>query len=229
VLFHPGRIGLPLPRTFVTEFYCEADYKIAVGTASATSGAVKLNAPWLPFRPGGSSAFPSFTFLGPATEATLLPTGYSTVANSLMYQQYKVLRSTIAIKWNGSNSGNNVTMCVVPAVNTTSFTGVYTSRTSPYARQSTFSVSKPNVGVARDGWFRYTVDPEVIIGATRVEGKADMFVNAAYYNNDPTLTLFWFVWLQSNDLDVTTTTASLFQVRMHYQVQLFQMGQMTTI
>jgi len=222
-----GSPMLPLPQALRLQFTCEADYKIPIATASITSGAVKLNSPWLPFRPGGSSAFGSFTFQGPATELTLLPTGWSNLATATLYQSVKVLRSTIQLRWNGSNSGNNVVATVFPHYNSFTPADVYVARTLPYAKQATFSVSKPNTGVDSEGWMTLTCDPYVFIGLNRPEAKADLFIQNATFDTDPNTVLWWHVYLQSNDLDVSSTTASLFQVRVRYDVELFQMSAMS--
>lgn len=218
--------NLPIPERIRTSFTCEADYKIAVSTASTTSGAVKLNSPWLPFRPGGNSAFGSYTFLGPATESTLLCTGWSQLANANLYLFNKVVRSTIKIRMSGANSANNVTLTVVPALDVASFASIYTVRAAPLARQATFSVSKPNTGVGRDGWFSYSIDPYVLTSATRAEAKGDISL-AGSYNLDPLTVLWWHVYVQTNDLDVSSTTASLLQVRVKYDVELYQLTQMS--
>lgn len=220
--------NLPIPERLRTRFYCEGDYKIAIATASTTSGAVKLNSPWLPFRPGGSSAFSSYTFLGPSTESTLLCTGWSQLATVNLYQYYKVTRSTIKIRLSGANSANNATLTVVPAFDVASFSNIYDVRAAPLARQASFSVSKPNIGVGKDGWFTYSFDPYQIIGATRAEAKGDLFSDSGIYNADPIVTLWWHIYLQSNDLDVTTTTASLFQVKVMYDVELYGLTKMST-
>lgn len=218
--------NIPIQESMYTVFSCEADYKIPIATASITSGAVKLNSPWLPFRPGGSSAFGSYTFLGPATEATLMPTGYTTLLSSSLYNFYKVLRSTIEIRWSGSNSANNVIVTVIPTYNTTSFATIYTARAAPYARQCTFSVSKPSTGVGRDGFFRYSIDPYKIYGYNRPEAKADTLSASSGWNSDPGLTLWWQIFVQSSDLDVSSVTASSFQVRVRYHTQAFGLVQM---
>lgn len=202
---------------------------MAIATASLTTGAVKLNAPYLPFRPGGSSAFPSFTFLGPATEATLQPTGYSTLVSANLYQNYKVRKSSISLKWNGSNSGNNVTVTVVPALNIASFSSIYNARTAPFAKQGSFSVSKPNTNCGADGWFHHSIEPLRLYGASRAEAKADLFIDSGAYNLDPSVTQWWFIWFQSNDLDVSSTTASLLQVRVRYEVELMTLTQLPVV
>lgn len=217
--------NLPFPESVRTTFFCEADYKIAIATASITSGAVKLNSPWLPFRPGASSAFSSYTFLGPATEATLLPTGWSVLATANLYQFYKVLRSTIRIRWSGANSSNNVVVTVIPTFDVASFSSIYTARAAPMARQATFSVSKQSTGVDRDGWFTYSFDPYKLYAATRSEEKGDLVSGGGTYNTDPLVVLWWQVFVQSTDLDVSATTASLFQVKVKYDVELFGLTQ----
>jgi hypothetical protein len=220
--------NLPIPERIRTKFYCEADYKIAIATASTTSGAVKLNSPWLPFRPGGSSAFSSYTFLGPATESTLLCTGWSQLASANLFQYFKVIRATIKIKLSGANSGNNAVLTVVPAFDIASFSNIYTVRAAPLARQASFSVSKPNIGVGADGWFVYSMDPYQLYSATQLEAKADLTSGGGLYNSDPLVNLWWHIYLQSNDLDVTATSASLFQVKVMYDVELFGLTQMST-
>jgi len=232
LVYRPGVYGQPLPQRFQTSFWCEADYKIPIATASVTSGAVSMNLLDNPFYPGGSSAFPSYTFLGPATEATLQPTGYSQLAGVSgpgLYNTMKIRRATIKIRWNGSNSGNNVVLTVVPTINTASYANVYSARTAPFARQATFSVSKPNAGVDKEGWFTYTVDPYRIIGLDRAEEKADTFLLVPSAATTASYGLQWFVVLQSNDLDVSSTTASLFQVRLHWDVELYQLQQMKNV
>jgi hypothetical protein len=218
--------NLPIPERIRTRFYCEADYKIPVSTASITSGAVKLNSPWLPFRPGGSSAFSSYTFLGPATESTLLCTGWSQLTNANLYLFNKVVRATIKIRIGGANSANNVTLTVVPAFDIASFSSIYTVRAAPLARQATFSVSKPNTGVGRDGWFTYSFDPYMLNAATKAEAKGDISL-AGSYNLDPILVNWWHIYIQTNDLDVTATTASLVQVKVEYDVELYGLTQMS--
>ncbi len=219
--------NLPLGGNMRTTFVCEADYKIPIATASITTGAVKLNSPWLPFRPGGSSAFPSFTFQGPATESTLMPTGWTNLTGVNLFQYNKVLRSRIELRWNGSNSGNNVVVTVVPALNTASFADVYSARTAPFARQATFSVSKANTGCRRDGYMSCSIDPYRLLGANLPEQKGDLQVLNGIYNADPIVTQWWFIYFQSNDMDVSSTTASLLQVRVVYDCELLEITQMS--
>jgi len=224
LVFQPKGFGQPLPRNFITEFWCEADYKIPIATASLTLGNVKLNNFEKPFRPGGSTAFSSYTFLGPATESTLNPTGFTTLCSPTLYTEWKVLKSTIRIRWNGSNSGNNVTCTVVPASNTTSIADIYEARTMPFAKSCSFSVSKANTGVAKDGFFTHSIDPGVLSGFSREQKAGDVFDSTGSPGLDPAVTQWWRVFLQSNDLDVSSTTASLFQVRVHYVAQLYRVA-----
>ncbi len=223
--FNPGQYGQPIPRNYRTQFWCEADYKVPIATASLTSGAVNLNNPVFPFRPGGSSAFPAFTFLGPATESTLLPTGFSSLTSGDLYSTFKVLKSTFRLRWSGSNSGNNVIVTVVPCLNTLVPSDVYHARTFPFARQATFSVSKPNTGVGRDGYMTCSISPARLFGMSPVEGKADLSILATI-GTSPAVQFVWAVFFQSNDLDVTATSASLLQVRVHYDVELESVTQM---
>lgn len=217
-----GSPNIPLPQAVRVRFACEADYKLAIATASTTSGAVKLNSPRLPFRPGGSTAFGSYTFLGPSTESTLQPTGWSTLVSSPIYQFFKVVHSRLFVRLNGANSGNNVVCTVFPAYDTTSVASIYSARTMPYAKQATFSVSKPNAGVNREGWMVNNCDPYLYYGTNPVESKADTYaIGSGSYNLDPAINLWWHIYLQSNDLDVSATTASLLQVRVEYEVELY--------
>jgi hypothetical protein len=70
------------------------------------------------------------------------------------------------------------------------------------------------------------MDPYKLAGYNRLESKADTVGLAALYNTDPLLTMWWQVYFQTNDLDVTATTASLVQFRVEYDVEIFGMSQM---
>lgn len=222
----PAAFAQPLPQRLRTSFWCEADYKIPIATASLTSGAVLLNSLYLPFRVASASAFPAYTFLGPGTETTLQPTGFTQLANAGLYNSVKVRRSTIQLRWSGSITGNNVVVTVVPALNTLSIPDIYTARTLPYARQCSFSASKPNTNTNRDGFFTYSVDPYVIYGADRAEQKADLDVLTAGDNVPPLVVQLWNVFVQTDDLDVTSTSAALLQVRMRWDVELYSLQDM---
>jgi hypothetical protein len=227
LIYHPGRNRMPLPPILQTEFWCEAEYKIPIATASITTGTVKLNEPYLPFRPGGSSAFPTLTFMGPATESTLQPTGASSLFGTIAtYGGYRVIKSTLSIRWNGSNSGNNIMAVVVPALNTTSIASVYAARTYPFAKQASFSVSKANTNCDRDGWFNSSISPYVLLGVDRAQAEADAYLNLGFWGSSPPLGFLWNVFLQSNDADVSSSTASTLQVRLHQVVQALNLDEL---
>jgi len=220
IVYHPRDFKIPLPVNYRTEFWCEADYKVPVATAALTGGNIKLNSLFLPFRNGGSTAFPSYTFLGPATEATLEPTGYSTIMSSTLYQYSKVLSCELKLRWNGTNTGNNVILTVVPAEDGTSYSDVFHARTGPFAREYTFNASKPHENVARDGWATYRISPYRVLGLNRTEAKADLFRNQATALADPLDKITWYVFVQTQDNDVTSSSANVLQVRLHYFVEL---------
>ncbi len=226
VVYRPSLYAQPLPRRYRVTFNCEADYKIPIATAAITLGSVKANSLFAPFRPGGSSAFPSFTFLGPATETSLRPTGLTDIVQSNLYGLIKVLRSRIAVRWAGSNSGNNVLCTLVPTLNTQVPSTVYQARTCPFARQCSFSVSKPNTGANRDGWLVQSINPMTIYGLNALEFKADIQANVSTGGADPAIQIWWNVFLQSNDEDVSATTASTLQVRLSWDVELFALANM---
>ncbi len=218
---HPRLYQQPVPPRFITSFYCEADYKIPIATASITNGAVKLNSPWLPFRPGAASAFASANFLGPASETTLLPTGWSTLCSNNLYAAGKCIRSTIWVRINPT-TGSGATSCVVfPQFNTLSVSSIYQARTLPYTKQCVFNSIKNNVGTGPGGWLRHSISPAAYIGYSPIEAKADIQANVFQYNADCPLSLWWGVWFQTVDLDVTATVNSLLQVRVKYDVELY--------
>ncbi len=221
MVVHPRQYQMPVPPRLVTTFFSEADYKIPIATASMTQGAVKLNSPWLPFRPGAASAFPSATFLGPATETTLLPTGWSTLTGGTLYAAGKCLRSTIWVRINPT-TGSGATSCVViPQFNTTSVADIYHARTFPYNKQCVFNSIKNNTGTSRGGWLRHSIAPSTYIGYSQIEAKADIQGNAFQFNADPPLSLWWGIYFQTVDLDVTATVATLLQIRVRYDVELW--------
>lgn len=206
--------------------WCEADYKIPISTATVTQGSVKLNSLWQPFRPGGSSAFPSFTFVGPATESTLRPTGFTDLTSANLYQLIKTVRSDIKIRWSGSNSGNNCLAVLVPSVNTALPSDIYEARTYPFSKEATFSVSKPNDGTDRAGWMHHSCNPMTVYGLTPLEYKADISADVASPASDPAIGLWWTLYLQTNDQDVTSTSASTLQIRIRWVVELFGLQSM---
>jgi len=226
IVFHPGRFQQPVPRVFRTEFYCEAEYKIPISTATITQGSVKANSLFAPFRPGGSSAFPSFTFVGPATETSLRPTGFTDLTQGNLYQSIKTIRSDIAVRWNGSNSGNNCMAVLVPSLDTNLPTSIFQARTMPFMKEGTFSVSKPNTNCDKAGWLRHSVNPMTVYGLTPLEFKADVTANVTTPTTDAAIGVWWTLILQTNDEDVTSTSASTLQVRLHWIVEMYQMESM---
>jgi len=225
IRYTPTRNGLPYPEIWETTFWTEADYKIPIATASLTNGQVKLNSMWLPFRPSGATAFPSYTFLGPATESTLFPTGLTSMmgGSTPIYETMQCIHSRIKLRWNGSNSGNNVMAVIVPAFNTASLTDVYKARTYPFAKQGSFNVSKPNTNVDKDGWMTHECNPYELFGFNKIQASADDAVQSTIAS-DPPYTLWWWIFLQSNDQDVSATTASTLQVRLEQRVRLSNYG-----
>jgi hypothetical protein len=219
--FHPKGFELPIPRRFQTSFVVEADYKVPIATASLWNGAVKLNSLWLPFRPGGATAFSAATFLGPATEATLLPTGFSQICTNSLYNNIKTLKSTISVRLQPT-TGSGATSCVVfPQFNTLSVSDIYHARTLPYSKQAIFNSLKANVGTNRSGWLTNSIDPEQYIGYDHLEGKADIIANVSGVTADPSVTMWWGIFFQTSDLDVTATVNTLLQIRVKYDVELY--------
>lgn len=226
ITYHPTLYAQPLPRRFRVDFWCEADYKIPIAAAALVIGSVKCNSLYQPFRPGGSTAFPGYTFLGPATETSLRPTGFTNLVQSNLYGLVKVLRSRIHVRWNGSNSGNNVMCVIAPTLNTQVPVNIYQARTVPFAKEGSFSVSKPNVGADKNGWISHEINPMTIYGLNSQEFKADIQANVSTGGGDPAILTYWNVFLQSNDEDVTSTTASTLQVRLEWFVELFALANM---
>jgi len=139
------------------------------------------------------------------------------------------MHAEMKCRWNGTNSGNNVIVTIVPALGGTSFSDVYHARTNPLARQCTFSVSKPNEGVGRDGWFRYSINPYRIYGYNSAEAKADLQENAANPNSDPPFMLYWNFFIQTMDNDITATAANILQVRLRWVAQLMAVDAMPVV
>lgn len=215
---------LPLPDLFTTEFWCEGDYKVPVSTASQYGGSVKANTMRLPFRPGGSSAFPALTFLGPGSESTLQPTGYSVLLNANAYQSFRVLWSEIRVRISGANSSNNVAMVILPVDSASSTPAdIYHARTQRYAKAATFNVSKLNEGCDREGYLTIRLTGEQLLGITRAEQKGDYTSIVSSYNLDPLVNTNWIMLAQTTDLDVTGTTASILQVRLRWRVELLNL------
>jgi len=141
-----------------------------------------------------------------------------------MYRLGKVRRASIQLRWSGVNSGNNVLIGVVPTLDITSISSIYVARTSPFYKEGAFSVSKPDVNVDRSGWLSHSIDPMNLFGGDRLESKADSFNTVFGFNSTGVVNFNWQVFVQTNDLDVTSTSANLFQVRVMYETEVFNLG-----
>lgn len=220
LVYTPGPDRVPFPPNFVTEYWCEADYRIPTATTGSTQGSPKLNSLMLPFSPGGSSAFPSYTYLSSVSEATLNPTGWSTLCNGSLYQNYKVTWAEIKVKVTPTLTTDNVTVVVVPSDNPSFPINAYVARTQRYARVAAFNASKADQGVTPDGWLTISFNPYDLMGFTSLEGKADVSLGATDYADDPSRLLQWVVFVQTVDGDAFNAPA-LFQVKMHWRAQLW--------
>jgi len=150
-----------------------------------------------------------------------MPTGITRLLGaSAAYSSSQVLASRLAVKWSGASTANNVLCVLVPDFNTASISDVYHARTSPFAKQGTFSVSKMNENTGRDGYLTHEVSPYEVLAFNKAQAKADYEADAALYNNDPNLTLWWFIFIQTADQDVTSSTAATLQVRLTQRVRL---------
>lgn len=221
LVWKPGVSLSPLPPRFITSFYMEADYKIPSATAGTFEGQIQANNPQLPFFYGSSSAFPSFTFLGPGTEGTLEPSGWSLLANTHLWQYYKVLKSELSVKVSAAVSTNNMSCTVIQLNNPALAMTVYNARIQPFARSANFYVSKQNEGCHKDGYLHVPFNASQIIGLSNLEAKADIGVLGDPLGLPPLIPIFWRVYLKTDTLDVTGTSAALFQCRVRYDVELY--------
>lgn len=220
LVWHPGKSLSPYPQRFQTKFYLEGEYKVAIATASLTKGGVPACYPTNCLYPGGSSAFPSYTFLGPATEATLNPAGFSGLCNANLYQFGELLKSTIRVRLMPTTAANSCACTIMPGVGSAP-SDIYTARLQPFAKNGSFNANKPNQNQDRQGWMSHSMTPQQFAGLSRLEAKADFASLSFAYNQAPSFGFSWYVYLQTETGDVTATTASLFQVRMEWDVVLF--------
>jgi hypothetical protein len=217
--YRPSRWEMPIPQRYRTNFYCEADFKLPSATSGPFTGVVACDSPKLPFYWGGSASFPSLTFLGPATAATLQPTGWSRLA--FIYNQYKVIRSEMKLKVEGGTSLNNFSATILPMNNPSSSVTIYQARTLPYSVSGSFLVSKRNEGCDKEGFLCHRWEAGESVGYTPAEVKADTFEFVSTSSAGPAYGIGWKVFLITSTGDVTGTYDSLVRVRIKYEVEMF--------
>ncbi len=210
---------MPYPQRFQTCFYCEADMKIPTATSGPFTGVVAADSPKLPFYWGGSASFPSLTHLGPATPATLEPTGWTLFSS--MYNAYKVTRSQMKVKVESGSSLNNFSCTILPMNNPSSGLTIYQARTMPNSRSGSFYTSKSNEGFGKDGFLTHNWNAAQSIGFTQAEVKADTFELVSGASFGPGYGVGWKVFLITSTLDVTGGYDSLLRVRIKYEVEMY--------
>lgn len=209
----------PFPECFKTRFWLEGDYKVSAATASSTGGVLAANNLTNPLWPGGASAFPSFTYLGPATEATLQPTGYSNLAGSTFYLYYKVTACRVRVNWQQGIAQSDVFCTIVPTLDNTKPSSQYIARTQPMAKSGTFSSGKANAGAVKGGWLSHSVTPARVLGYTREQARLDIGNFNTTVSTGPFLGFAWKFFFQTTDESVTTGIAT-FRIRLEWDVEL---------
>jgi len=227
VVYRPRGYELPLPQRYITCLYVEADYKLPTATSGPWVGQVAADAPHLPFRWGGSSSFSSLTFIGPKTEATLEPTGFSTL--NAIYANWKCTSSQFKIKVESGSSLNNFTCTVVPTTTPSSGLTMYEARTMPNAKSASFYVSKRNEGCGADGFLTHNWNAVTAGGLTAAEVKGDTFELVSGSSFGVGFGIAYKVFLMTSTLDVTGSYDSLVRIRVRYDVELWNPLGLTTI
>jgi hypothetical protein len=226
LVYRPGPNRMPFPPRFRTIMYCEADYSVPIATGPLYSGYFLLNWPTLPFHPGGSSAFPSLTFLGPATEATLQPTGYTLFANLVdFYNNFKVYFTEVSVKQSAASSDNNVDCVIVPSSSVSTPSDIYLARTQPFAKVGSFNTGRPNEGCDKDGFLKARFNVAELLGLTKIEAKADTYLSASNITSSPTAILYSHVFFQTCSLDVTANSKCLVRLRLKYEIEFWNQTQ----
>jgi hypothetical protein len=222
--YMPRGTSMPFAPRYRTRMFLEAEYKIPTSTASITTGYIKLNSLTFPLWPGGSTAFPSFTYLGPLTEASLSPTGFQTLCSTTLYRDYRVINAEIRLKISGATTSNNCYVTILPSANSAAPIDIYRARTQPLVRNAFFNASKENEGTDRQGFLVNRRSIAQIQGVPEGAIQFDSDYQAAV-TLDPTQLLGWYIYVQNVDSDVSGTTASTVQVRLAWDVEFFGITQ----
>ncbi len=216
----PPQLGsTPFPPRLVTRMTCESDYKIAAASATITSGYAYGNTLFTPFfNVNGSAATLPYTFLGPATAATLQPTGATSLLNSNLYSDYKVTRSRIRIMLMPGPACANCEVTVAPSIATNQPSTVYIAKTAPYAKTAVFT----STGGPANRALNVQVSPAQFFGLSRLQGRADDAELTQTFTSSlqtPLLAFVWTIYLQTCDGN-QTVAASLLRVRLEWDVEL---------
>ncbi len=209
----------PFPPRFVTRFTCEADYKIAAASGSITTGYVYGNSLFTPFyNVNGAAATLPYTHLGPATAATLQPSGATSLLNSNLYSDYKITRSKISIVLLPGPACANVEATIAPSIATNQPSTIYIAKTAPYSKSAMFT----STGGAANRALTVQISPPQFFGLSRLQGKADVGEFMQTFSSSLQTPLFAFVWsifLQTCDGN-QTVAASLLRVRLEWDAEL---------
>jgi len=223
LVFRPSiRSGnMPFPARFKTSMTVESDWKVAAATSSITNGYCYASNLYLPFyNSGGAVNTLPYTFLGPATASTLQYAGASSLLNSTMYQWFKILRSTIQVRFDPGPANADVEVVIVPSVNSALPSNIYSARQQPYAKTGKFSSSGNAQGLGSDGYLSHQLTTGQALGFSREEVKYDISDTLAIYGvGTPGAGFLWSIWLQTCDANVTVG-AGLLRVRMIADVEL---------
>lgn len=214
----PTTYHAPMPPRFRTRLYCESDWKVAAASATITNGYVYGGQIFTPFYNNNTTTNTlPYTFLGPATAATLQCTGATSLLNSALYLWYKVLRSTITVRLDPGPASNDFEVVVVPSISLTVPANIYSARTQPFAKSAKFS----STGSSTNRYLTSSLATNVALGITEAELKGDLAQTTGVFNSSasPLLAWVWQIWLQTADANVTVS-ASLLRVRVEYEVEL---------
>lgn len=209
-----------MPPRFVTSLTCEADYKIAAATGSLTSGFAYANSLFTPFyNVNGVVATLPYTHLGPATAATLQPSGVTSLLNSNLYSFYKVTRSRIRLQLIPGPACANVEVTVAPSVSTTQPSTIYIAKGAPYSRSVMFS----STGNSQSKFLNSQISPSQMLGLSGLEAKADIADLGQVFSSTPqtpALAYVWSIFLQTCDGN-QFVAASLLRVRLEWDVEMY--------
>jgi hypothetical protein len=219
VTYVPRNTLNPFPQRYRTRFYVESAWAVPIAVAATFDGIVGFNDLTHPF----NSAFSALTYLGPATAATLEPTGLTTLLNANMYQSYKVFNSTIGLKFSSTTSSNNMLCTIVPSTSSSLTTDIYVQRTQPLARNGCFNASKPDEGCNQQGYLVNSRTVAQVLGLSQLQFDADDSLLVAGVGGGPASTIYWYIFFQAIDQDVSSATKSILQVRVSYDVELWNL------
>lgn len=204
----PGRLD-PFPPRFRTTLTCAIRGAIPAGTGPLTYFA-RMNSPYLPFASG------TWVNATPAI-ATLNSTGFSSICNLNLYQNYRCFASRIMVEFAPVADIDIMNVSVTPSAVPTTPSSFPVAIGQPYTKSKTIQRGQP----ARDCTIINKISQSTLFGVPQ-QAIVDDMSGQAYgtYASFPNDTNYWVVNFARAD-NSTTNSVVNYRVIVQFDVEFF--------